>query len=116
MPKSKPQIRIGNMDSLGGILAEMAKVYREARRGTVPHVTASALTHMLTQQRAVIEAIAMAGINAGDMGDAIRERPDNFTLGLRIANILGRIERESRERETAALPGAEAGEGEETRH
>lgn len=48
-------IRIGPLDTVGGVVTEMGRVYREARRGEMKTEKASRLVYMLTQLRAALE-------------------------------------------------------------
>ena len=47
------------LGSVGGIIAEMTKVYREARDGKLEHDKARSLVWMLSQLRAMIETQAL---------------------------------------------------------
>ena len=50
------------LSSLGGIIAETTKVYREARNGKIPHKEARSLVWMLGQLRAMLETQALEHI------------------------------------------------------
>ena len=54
--------RVGHLDTLGGVLAEMRAVYREARLGKTPLDEATKLTYILKEMRATIEVLAMEEI------------------------------------------------------
>lgn len=47
--------RIGPLNTVGGVITEMGKVYRETRRGELESVEGSRLVSMLTQLRTAIE-------------------------------------------------------------
>jgi len=51
----KTKIRIGRLDSVGGVVKEMARCYREARRGTLETKEMGRLVYALTQIRQAIE-------------------------------------------------------------
>ena len=55
MTEKQPRKRIGNLSTIGGVVGEMAKVYREARRGALETKDAGRLVHMLTQLRGALE-------------------------------------------------------------
>ena len=52
----KAAIRISRLDSLGGVCSELARVYREARRGEMEMSEAKALTYVLREIRCALEA------------------------------------------------------------
>jgi hypothetical protein len=54
--------RVGHLDTLGGVLAEMRAVYREARLGKTPLEEATKLTYILKEMRAGLEAMAIEEI------------------------------------------------------
>ena len=47
------------LSSLGGVIAETTKVYREARNGKITHNQARSLVWMLSQLRAMLETQAL---------------------------------------------------------
>jgi hypothetical protein len=49
-------VRIGPLDTVGGVVTEMGKVYRQARRGELDSTLAGRLVYMLTQMRGALEA------------------------------------------------------------
>ncbi len=49
------KVRIGPLDSVGGLITEMAKVYRHARRGELETTEATRLVFMLRSMRQAIE-------------------------------------------------------------
>jgi hypothetical protein len=55
-------VRIGHLDSLTGILTEMGCVYREMRRGLLPHADGAKLVYALRCMRDVIETMAFERI------------------------------------------------------
>jgi len=52
------------LDSVGGIIAEAAKVYRLARGDKMEHEKARSLVWMLGQLRAMVETKALADVEA----------------------------------------------------
>jgi len=48
-------MRFGRLDTLGGIITEMGRLYRSARRDELPAVDASRLAYLLSQLRRSIE-------------------------------------------------------------
>ena len=52
------------LDSIGGIIAEAAKVYRLARSDRMEHEKARSLVWMLGQLRAMVETKALADVEA----------------------------------------------------
>lgn len=61
MADKQPRKRIGNLNTIGGVVGEMAKVYREARRGELTTKDAGRLVHMLSQLRAALEDATFEG-------------------------------------------------------
>ena len=59
MSERKSKRRVGPLSTVGKVCNEMAKCYREARRGELPINDASRLVHMLAQLRAGLEAGAL---------------------------------------------------------
>ena len=55
MSDRKRNVRIGKMDTLGGILKEMGAVYRLARRKDIDTLDANRLVSMLAEMRRVME-------------------------------------------------------------
>lgn len=55
----KAKIRIGPLDTIGGVCCEMAKVYRQARRDELEVEKASKLVYMLSQMRAGLELVSL---------------------------------------------------------
>lgn len=51
----KAKLRIGRLDSVGGVVREMAKVYREARRGELKTEEGTRLIYMLREIRGALE-------------------------------------------------------------
>lgn len=54
-----PTPRVGRLNTLDGVLKEMAAVYREARRGQMETPKASKLMYMLSQMRQTVEVQAI---------------------------------------------------------
>ncbi len=57
MPE-KAKIRISRLDSVGGLINEMGRVYRQARRGDLDTCEASRLVFILRSMRQAIEGQA----------------------------------------------------------
>ena len=55
MTDRQRKVRIGHLDTLGGILLEMGRVYRQARHEEIDTVDGSRLVSMLREMRAVLE-------------------------------------------------------------
>ena len=53
---AKAKIRIGRLDSVGGVVTELARVYREVRHGELEMADAKALTYVLREVRCALEA------------------------------------------------------------
>ena len=51
----KAKVRIGTLNSVGGVLNEMAKVYREGRRGELELSDATKLVMILREIRCALE-------------------------------------------------------------
>ena len=49
-------MRIAPLDTVGGVCTELAKVYREARRGDLDMAEAKGLTYVLREIRGALEA------------------------------------------------------------
>ena len=75
MAEKQPRKRIGNLNTIGGVVGEMAKVYREARRGELTTKDAGRFVHMLSQLRAALEA--------GDIERRIEELEERNSGGIR---------------------------------
>ena len=50
---------IGPLDTVGGVVREMARVYRQARRDEIEVETASKLVYMLSQMRSALEVVML---------------------------------------------------------
>lgn len=55
LPPAVRKVRIGRLDSLGGVRREMSRVYREARRGEIAPSAGAKLTFMLQGISRVLE-------------------------------------------------------------
>ena len=53
---AKAEIRIGPLNSVGGVLNELARVYREARRGQLDLSDATRLAMILREIRSALES------------------------------------------------------------
>ena len=56
MTGKKRKVRIGPLDTVGGVVTELGKVYRLARRGELDFADAKALTYCLREIRCALEA------------------------------------------------------------
>ena len=52
----KRNIRIGRLNTLGGVLVELGRIYREARRGELDKSDATKLATILREMRCALEA------------------------------------------------------------
>ncbi len=52
----KANIRIGRLDSVGGVVTELGRIYRLARRSELDMADAKALTYVLREIRCALEA------------------------------------------------------------
>lgn len=52
---SSAKIRIGRLNNVGGVVSELAKVYREMRRGELDKADGERLARVLTQIRGALE-------------------------------------------------------------
>ena len=50
------KVRIGRLDTVGGVTTELGRVYRLARRGLLDFADAKALTYVLRELRCALEA------------------------------------------------------------
>ena len=56
MADRKRKVRIGRLDTVGGVCVELGRIYRLARRNEMEMGDAKALTYVLTQIRVALEA------------------------------------------------------------
>ena len=56
MSETPSKVRIGKLDTVGGVLAEAAKVYRQCRRGQLDSLHGSRLVAMLAELRRGMES------------------------------------------------------------
>lgn len=59
MTERQRKVRVGPLDTIGGVVCEMAKVYREARREEIEVEVASKLVYMLSQMRSALEVVML---------------------------------------------------------
>ena len=52
----KPKVRIGPLNTVGGVVTELGRVYREARRGQMDVGDATRLAMILREIRCALEA------------------------------------------------------------
>jgi hypothetical protein len=52
----KAKIRIGRLDTVGGVVVELGRIYRQARRGQLDVGDASRLATILREIRSALEA------------------------------------------------------------
>ena len=55
MSDGKRKVRVGKLDTVGGVVAEMGKLYREARRGDLDTLDATRLCSVLAEMRRALE-------------------------------------------------------------
>ena len=73
----KAKIRIGRLNTVGGVVTELGRVYREARRGDLDIGEATRLTYILREIRCALEAGDIEGRRVwGKILDAVRELTD----------------------------------------
>lgn len=53
--------RVGSLKTVGQIISESARLYREARRGEIPASDASKLASILTGMRQAVEIVELKG-------------------------------------------------------
>ena len=51
----KPKIRIGRLDSVGGVVTELGRIYRQARKGELDVGDATRLAMILREIRCALE-------------------------------------------------------------
>jgi hypothetical protein len=56
MPEAKRNPRIGPLDTIGGVVTELGRVYRLARRGEMDVADATRLAYILRELRCALEA------------------------------------------------------------
>ena len=56
MSDRKRKIRIGHLNTVGGVVAELGRVYRHARRGEMDMSEAKSLVYCLRELRCALEA------------------------------------------------------------
>jgi hypothetical protein len=59
-PSPPPAVRVGRLDTAGGVVKELGRVYRDARTGRLPSATATKLAYVLATIRTAIETGEMA--------------------------------------------------------
>ncbi len=52
----KAKVRIGPLNTVGGVVTELGRVYRKARRGDMDMGEAKSLTYVLRELRCALEA------------------------------------------------------------
>ena len=52
----KEKVRIGRLDTVGGVVTELGRIYRLARRSELDMADAKALTYVLREIRCALEA------------------------------------------------------------
>lgn len=52
----KAKVRIGPLNTVGGVVTELGRVYRKARRGVMDMSEAKSLTYVLRELRCALEA------------------------------------------------------------
>ena len=56
MSDRKRKVQIGPLSTVGGVVTELGRVYRQARRGDLDMADAKALTYVLREIRCALEA------------------------------------------------------------
>ena len=56
MADRKRKVRIGHLVSVGGVVTELGRVYRQARRGEMDMAEAKSLVYCLRELRCALEA------------------------------------------------------------
>ncbi len=56
MPDRKRKVQIGPLSTVGGVVTELGRVYRLARRGEMDMADAKSLTYVLREIRCALEA------------------------------------------------------------
>ena len=51
----KPKVRIGRLDTVGGVVTELGRIYRHARRGELDVGDATRLATILREMRCCLE-------------------------------------------------------------
>ncbi len=59
MSDEPKKTRVGRLSTVGGVVTEQAKVYREARKGELDSETAARLVRMLSEIRVGLEVGAL---------------------------------------------------------
>lgn len=54
-PAPPPALRVGPLDTVGGVVRELGRLYRAARRGEVPAKDAGTLAYVLGEIRRALE-------------------------------------------------------------
>ena len=71
---AKAKVRIGRLDSVGGVVAELGRVYRQARHGELDLVDATRLTYVLREIRCALEALDIeARIEVLEAGNSVKQ-------------------------------------------
>ena len=55
-PRKGRKVRIGPLDTVGGVVAELGKIYRQARQSELDVEDAKRLTYILREIRCALEA------------------------------------------------------------
>ena len=55
----KPKVRIGRLDTVGGVVTELGRIYRQARRGEMDVGDATRLAMILREIRCALEVSDM---------------------------------------------------------
>lgn len=60
----KKDIRIGQLNTVGGVVTELGRVYRKARRGEIDMGDAKSLTYVLREIRCALEYLNCTALHA----------------------------------------------------
>ncbi len=66
MSERKRRVRVGKLDTVGGVVTELGKIYREARRGELDTLDATRLARVLCEIRRALEGNASSAIFLSD--------------------------------------------------
>ena len=101
MSERKRRVRVGKLDTVGGVVTELGKIYREARRGELDTLDATRLANVLSDIRRGLERNASTGIHLGKTnGHAIEVSEARQEFYRRIDGIRERMRAGEADRET----------------
>lgn len=88
-PLAKRTLIRAPLSTLGGVIAETTKVYRDARSGKLPHDDARSLVWMLSQLRAMLETQGLERIEQrlAELEPSLEGRSHGYTNGNRTMRL-----------------------------